>query len=166
MKNEAVNAYRSNGFQDLVECIAGLITNNKIEEAVRTAGRFLIENQEFCLLNSDEIRGLMSDALAARGIFNESIIDHTATLMWKTNCKANKETIVKEWKLAAVKSECPPLVENVGTLEKSDNFERDYEAFLEEVFMEDLSTREVRASAYLSALKEIKKVLSSSEGDE
>ena len=160
MKQIAGNAYLSEGFQSRIQHICSLVCKKEIKEAVKIAAEFLVEEQEFSLLNLTETRELIGFTLAAQGILNEDLSKDVGLLFYSTNCKINRETIINDWKETARMTEYSPLVENVRRLEGSENFDKDYQSFLRMVFKEDMTTKQAKAKMYLAALKEMKHVLS------
>jgi hypothetical protein len=151
MLESAKNAYWSQGFQDRIYTAAKLISENKIEEAVKGLAGFLDEMEEFTLLTRSQTQTLVENALAAKAVFNQQLCDDTATLFYRTNIKVNKAKIVEEWKNIARKSEHPVLAENVNILENAKNFEATYNKFLTLIF-EAISNREVAAEALATTL--------------
>lgn len=126
----AQNAWKSQNFQTLVESVAGLICKEKLEEAIDYSGKFLRENQEFCLLNPAQWRELVSQALATRAVFNEDLIGDVSVLMHKTNLKVNHDELVDAWRKTAVRTGHPIMLENVDVLANAENFEAAYGQFL------------------------------------
>ena len=165
MKECAKEAYTSKGFQDRVRQIAGFFSNQKFTEGAKAATVLLRDKQEFCLLNLSEMQHLVGNALATGGILNEKLADDVGLLFYKANCKVNNKEIIESWKKTAQLAEHPKFVENVRTLEESDDFENDYGKFLETVFDEDRSTKDVRAQAYLTSLEQIRRVIEDTGDD-
>jgi hypothetical protein len=165
MKSVAEGAYQSDGFQNRIKHLAGLVSENKVEDAVKIAAEFLVEDQEFSLLNLTEMQSLVGNALAAQGCFNTTLGDDVGKLLYRTNCRINKDTIVENWRETARRSEYAPLVENVRTLTETKDFEADYQDFLHMIFMEDMTTKTAKAKMYLNALKDMRNVLEGSESD-
>ena len=159
MREAAEKAYLSEGFQSWVHDIAGHVSNSKFEQAATLARKFLTENQEFCLLNSEQTEELIGNALATYGCLNQKLAKDTSLLMCRVNYKFNKATIIESWKKTAQRSEYAPLVENVRLLEESKDFGKSYDKFLEMFFAEGVSTKSARAQSYLLSLKELRKVL-------
>lgn len=151
MREAAEKAYLSAGFQDRMHALACAIYEDKIKEAVTDLTPFIKEHEEFTLLNRNQAKRLIENALAAKAVFNQQLCDHVATLFHRTNLKLNRETIIREWRGIAAKVEHPTLMENVHILESSKNFEEAYDKFLELLF-EAISNREVTASALATTL--------------
>jgi hypothetical protein len=152
MREAAKDAYKSDGFQKRIYKVAQLIDGDKIAEAVAGVKDFLTEQQEFCLLTRQECQALVENALASRAIMNQQLCNDTATLFYRTNLKVNRDSILKEWRATAVKSQHPTLLENVSVLEKSKNFDSDYDTFLNMIFNEAMSPRDEEVNAYRTAL--------------
>jgi hypothetical protein len=152
MRESAKQAYKSDGFQKRIYKIAQLVDGDKISEAVTGIKDFLAEQQEFCLLTRRECQTLVENTLAARAVMNQQLCNDVATLFYRTNLKVNRDTIVKEWRATAVKSQHPTLLENVTVLEKSKDFDGDYDKFLNMTFNEALSPRDEEVKAYRTAL--------------
>ena len=153
LKTVAESAYKSEGFQDRIATIAALVEKVKIEEAVKIAKPFFAEEQEFCMLTRGEMLNLVENTLAARGVFNQSLCNDTARLLHRTNLEVNKASIVKEWKATAKKAGNMALVENVMALAQSKDFSATYDKFLDAVFQESMSSKDVRRDTYVMALK-------------
>lgn len=130
MRERALNSYWSDNFQSLVESIAGYISNNKLVDAVQHVGGFLRENQEFSLLTREQLNETIGNALAAKGILNEELVDDTTTLFYKTGLKVNKEDIVDAWQKTATLTEDPIILEHAKALTEADDFANSYEKFL------------------------------------
>jgi hypothetical protein len=152
MRESAKQAYKSEGFQKRIYKVARLIDNDKIVEAVTGIKDFLAEQQEFCLLTRQECQTLVENTLAAKAVMNQQLCNDTATLLYRTNLKVNRDSIVKEWRATAVKSQHPTLLENVNVLEKTKDFDGDYDKFLNMTFNEALSPRDEEVKAYRTAL--------------
>jgi hypothetical protein len=152
MRESAKQAYKSDGFQKRIYQVAKLIYSDKIAEAVAGIKDFLTEQQEFCLLTRQECQTLVENTLAARAVMNQQLCNDTATLVYRTNLKVNRDSIVNEWRATAVKSQHPTLLENVTVLEKSKDFDGDYDKFLNMTFNEALSPRDEEVKAYRTAL--------------
>ena len=152
MREAAYKAYMSEGFQNRIVNLANLVAEGKIEAAVKYIASFLRENEEFTLLGSNKTKTLVENALAARGVFNQRLCDDTALLFHRTNLKANRETILREWKNIAKNAEHPVLIENVMTLGDSKNFENSYDKFIQVVF-ETMSNKDVAAHALATTLE-------------
>lgn len=162
MKNIAENAWQSEGFCARIYDVAKKIVGNKIEEAIRSVKDFTRENQEFCVLTESECNELVSNALAAKNKFNPILVEHTSKLFYKTALMFNHQDIIESWKKTAEKSENVDFVNNTKVLEESasyNEFEQDYQVFLDKLFTEDLSSKEVRMQAYLNSLRLIRKSL-------
>jgi hypothetical protein len=124
---------------------------------------FLEENQEFSLLTLKEIRQLVEDSLAAQCCFNESLAHDIGTVIYRSNCKVNKETIIKEWKATARMTEYAPFVENVRKLEESADFEKEYNDFLNAMFVESSRDVNLEASEHLITLRKIRDILTTTD---
>jgi hypothetical protein len=151
MRDAAQNAYWSEGFQQRVYGLARLVSEGKIEEAVKSVTDFLDEMEEFTLLTRQQTQTLVENALAARAVFNQQLCTDTATLFYRTNLRVNKQKIVEEWRHIAKKAEHSVLAENVHILEQAKNFEATYDKFLKLIF-EAISNREVAAEALATTL--------------
>lgn len=151
MMESAKNAYWSKGFQQRIYEVARLVSESKIEDAVKFISPFLNEMEEFTLLNKNQVQTLVENSLAAQAIFNQQLCDDTATLMFRTNMKISRNKIIDEWRNIARRAEHPVLVENVKILEESRNFENSYQKFLSLIF-ETISNREVAAEALATTL--------------
>ncbi len=152
MRNSAKNACKSLGFQARILKVAKLVDEAKVKDAVTFLAPFLKETQEFCLLSRPELRQLITDSLAARGVFNEQLCEDVTTLFHRTNLRINKETIVQEWRRIATKAQHDALLENVNALSKSQDFEGTYDKFLNAALIEAASPRDEEISAYRTAL--------------
>ena len=159
MKEAAQKAYLSEGFRKRVTAAAGHFSNGNIREAAKIFVPFLSENQEFSLLTFTESKQLATDGLAAIGCFNDKLSEDLGKLIYKTSCKVNRKDILESWKKTAQRSESATLVQNTRILHERKDFEDAYSEFLQMVFVEDSSTKSVRAQSYLNALKEIRKVV-------
>lgn len=155
MRTVAENAYKSGAFSDLVVEVASLICENRVSQAVKLASKFLREEQEFCMLDSDGMQELVENALATRCEFNSMLANDTATLLHRTNLRVNRDSIVEAWSRMAQKAENANLLNNVSVLAESDNFESDHDKFLDIVFNEEADVQASRAQAYLTAIKVI-----------
>lgn len=155
MMEAAKNAYWSKGFQDRVYNVARLVSESKIETAVKVVSPFLNEMEEFTLLNRQQIQTLVENALASKAIFNQQLCNDTATLLFRTNMKISRNKIIDEWRNIAKKSENAILAENVNILEESQNFESAYQKFLSLIF-ETISNREIAAEALATTLDILK----------
>lgn len=165
MKQIAESAYKSQSFQKLVTEVASLVCEDKIKEACSLSAKFLKEEQEFCLLNSKELTTLVENALAACGEFNSFLAKDAAKVLHKTNLRVNKESIVESWTKAAQKSENTSLLTNVGVLSESNDFEKDYDKFLDLILNEEMDIQQARAKAYRTTLRIIAGVLPDLEDD-
>jgi hypothetical protein len=152
MRESAKEAFKSDGFQKRIYQVAKLINSDKIAEAVAGIKDFLAEQQEFCLLTRKECQTLVENTLAARAVMNQQLCNDTATLFYRTNLKVNRDTIIKEWRATAVKSQHPTLLENITILEKSKDFDNDYDKFVNVTFNEAMSPRDEEVKAYRTAL--------------
>lgn len=155
MRDTASNAYFSEGFQRRIHNLAGLVSEGKISEAVKSVSGFLDENEEFTLLSRKQVKTLIENALAASAIFNDQLATDVSTLFHRTNIKVNRGKIVSEWRNIARKSEQFTLNENVQILENSKNFEEAYDRFLQLIF-EAFSNKQVAASALATALGDLR----------
>lgn len=160
MRTKATNAYTNENFQNLTESVAGLISQDKLVDAVNMVSPFMREYQEFSLLNLNEMTQLVGNALAAKCCFNETLVEHTAALLHKTNLKVNHKDIVEAWRKTAKLVGHPILLENVNVLEKSKEFEKSYESFLAAVLNEALHEKTIQNS-----LKLLQKYLADSGDD-
>lgn len=137
-RDRALNANWSQNFQTLVESIAGHICSGKdgIKKIVPVVAEFLREQQEFSLLTREQLNEVVSNALAARGIFNESIVSDTTTLLYKTNYKINRLDIIDAWKKTAKRADHPVMLENAILLESASEseFPKKHEQFLATIF--------------------------------
>jgi hypothetical protein len=169
MRNVAESAYQSDNFGKLIKACAAHISNANIREAIKLSKDFLTEEQEFTLLNKDEFGTLIENTLFSNGIFNHKIVEDTANTLWETNCFVNKDAILKEWKIAAEDIKSKNLTENVKLLEDVSNnpkkFSEAYDSFVKSVLVEDMSSKAVKAQAYLNMLKLVKNVVSGSDAD-
>ena len=152
MRDAANTAYQSQGFQERILAVSNMIAENKIENAIKTLAPFLMEMEEFTLLNRKQVSTLIENTLATQGVFNQQLCDDTSTLFFKTNLKVSKNKIVKEWKAIARNAEHPVLAENVQILSESKNFEASYNKFLHLVF-EAISNRQVAAESLATTLQ-------------
>lgn len=155
MRDAAQGAYWSEGFQHRVLHTAKLISDGKIEDAVRSITPFLDENEEFTLLKRGQVQILVENALAANAIFNTDLCRDTATLFHRTNMQISRSKIIGEWRNIARKTEHPVLAENVQILEEATNFDAAYDKFLELIF-EAISNKEVAAEALATTLLSLK----------
>lgn len=151
LRDVATNAYWSEGFQTRIYSLAKLISEGKIEEAVKGITTFLDDMEEFTLLTRGQTQTLVENTLAAKAVFNQQLCNDTATLFHRTNLRVNKSKIVEEWRRIAKVSEHSVLAENVQILEQAKNFEAAYDKFLKLIF-EAISNREVAAEALATTL--------------
>jgi hypothetical protein len=166
MKEVAENAWKSNVFCNIVRGIAGKVSSNAVQEAVRSAAKFLAEEQEFCMLTSEEIQTLVENALAAQGEFNSILAENVATLFQKVNLRVNRGAICEAWGKTALKAQNSELLHDVKLLESSEDFEGDYDVFLNRILNEGVAVQTARAKAYLTTLKVINSILTKMEGKE
>lgn len=152
MAEAAKDAYWSQGFQKRILNAATLVSEGKIEEAVKNLTPFLDDMEEFTLLTRGQTQNLIENALAANAVFNQNLCNDTATLFHRTNMRVNRRKILDEWRNIAKKAEHPVLAENVQILSESDNFEAAYDKFLKLIF-EAISNREVAAEALATTLE-------------
>lgn len=155
MAEAAKDAYWSAGFQKRILTAANLVSEGKIEQAVRGLVPFLEENEEFTLLTRSQTQQLIENTLAANAVFNQDVCNDTATLFHRTNMRLSKGKIVKEWRNIARKAEHAVLAENVQILAESKNFEAAYDKFLSLIF-EAISNREVAAEALATTLQALR----------
>ena len=166
MRQVAEGAHHSESFQKFVANIAGLVCQKKIAEAVEVAAKFLHEQQEFCLLDKGGMNQLVESALASQMEFNSHLVNDVTTLMYKTNLKVNRESILECWSKTAQKAQSAEWLTKVKTLGESKDFGAEYDAFLSSVLKEGNDMDTTRAKAYSISLKVIKNVLSHVEGQE
>jgi len=160
MKEVAMEAYKSPGFQDRIgHCLSLLSEDKGVEKVVNNFATFLTESQEFCLLNLAESQELVGKALATKGVFNEESANDLGIIFYKTGCNVNHDEILENWANVARMAEFPPLVENVRVLKNSKSFDEDYSEFLKMIFVEDVDTRSAKNKMYLVALKGMKKAI-------
>jgi hypothetical protein len=152
MRESAKNAFKSDGFQKRIYQIASLINNDKISEAVAGISNFLVEQQEFCMLSRQECQTLIENTLASKAVMNQQLCNDTTTLFYRTNLKVNRDVILKEWRATAIKAQHPTLLENISILEKTKDFDADYDKFINMTFNEALSPRDEEVKAYRTAL--------------
>lgn len=159
-RESARNAYWHASFQTLVESVAGQICNGTdgVRKAIPAVASYLQEQQEFNLLTRNQMEEVVGNALAAKGVFNETLAKDTATLLYKTGLKVNRADIVNAWRLTAKKADHPVMLENVSELEKASeaDFGPIHDRFLNEVFMSEAvgeTTRQGLANG-LSMLKD------------
>ena len=155
MRDVAQNAYMSEGFQNRILDLSNLISEGKIEEAVKMVTPFLQEMEEFTLLSRGKTLRLIENALATKGVFNQELCEDTANLFYRTNLQQNRSKIIKEWKGLARKVGSMPLSENVARLQESSNFEDSMDKFLTLVF-ETISNREIAAEALATSLQSLR----------
>lgn len=155
MRDTASNAFWSEGFQARIYNTARLVSESKINDAVKQISPFLDENEEFTLLTRGQCQTLVENALASQAMFNDQLARDTATLFYRTNMRISRTKIIDEWRNIAKKAEHPVLAENVQILESANNFEAAYDKFLELIF-EAFSNKQVAASALATALADLK----------
>jgi hypothetical protein len=155
MRETAKDAYLSPGFQNRIAKIAKQITEGKVAGAVSFIKPFLLENEEFTLLTKKELHKLVESTLATKAVFNQQLCEDVATLVYRTNLKVNRDTILNEWMRIGKFCEHPTLIENVHKLEESRKFEASYDCFLQMLF-EAISNREVAAEALATTLDSLK----------
>jgi len=155
MKEAALNAYKSDGFQNRIKHVATLLMKEEVKEAVKNIAEFTSEQQEFCLLNHEETQNLIADSLAASLCLNKQLAEDIGTLFFKTCCRINKDTIIEEWRKTARMTEYAPFVENVRILAESKNFEEDYNKFLNALFTEEIIDLKKKAGVYVIPLRKI-----------
>jgi len=156
MKTVATDAYKAEPFQEHVMEMAGLLSEDRLDEAVRRTAEYLKEYQEFALLTQEETNILIENTLAATGFFNHELAADVAQTFHRTNLAVNHQTILEAWHKTALKAEFAPLLEAVKTLKESKDFVHDYDLFLEHVFKEDTDVRDVRRLSYLNSMKLIR----------
>lgn len=130
MREAAIAASHSPNFQILVEGVAAFVSNDELEQAINVSSKFLHENQEFCLLDRDQWQNLIENTLATKICFNEDLATDTATLMYKTNLKVNRNDLVDAWRKTAQRAEHPIMLENVDKIDSAEDFESAYSEFL------------------------------------
>jgi hypothetical protein len=169
MKSVAESAYKSDNFGKLIKACAAHISNNNIKEAIKLSKGFFTEEQEFTLLNKSEFKTLIENSLFSIGVFNHKVIDDTTSVLWETTCFVNKDDIISEWKTAANDTKSKALQNNVKLLEEVSNdpkkFSDTYDSFIKSILSEDMSSKAVKAQAYLNMLKLVKNVVSGSDAD-
>jgi hypothetical protein len=136
MKVVAEGAWESTKFQGFVNGIAGLISDNMLNEAVAESAKFLKEFQEFSLLNLVEMEALVENTLATKNQYNPLLAENTALVLYKTNARANRDDIIDTWSQTARIAADPDLMESVTTLSESEDFNNDYQEFLHKVLVE------------------------------
>lgn len=152
MRNSALDAHKSKAFREFVGTVAGHISEGKVQDAVQLASKFLREEQEFCLLNYNQVKTLVEDALAAVGYFDEVLSEHTAVTLFRTNMNVNRNDLTETWEKVALMSENASLLNSVELLKESDDFEGEYQKFLESVFTEDQDVTNQKAKAFHNCL--------------
>lgn len=155
MRKVAMEAYLSPGFQNRMYDVASLVTEGKIDKAVGIVAPFLEEYEEFTLLNRSQVKNLVSNALAARAIFNPQLCEDVSTLFHKTNLRVNRSKIIKEWKNIASAVENYNLAQNVSVLSEAKDFEPVYNKFLDLIF-ETIGNREIAAEALATTLSQLR----------
>lgn len=158
MRQVALEAYKSEGFQNCVMEVARAVYDGKVDAAVDKAKPFLREFQEFCVLDRRGLQRLIENALATRGCFNQTLCDDVATLFWRTNLNVNRNDILTEWRNVAKVTGNANLLDNISRLEQSGDFEAAYNKLIGLIFTEAVSSRDVTADAYLLALKKVRDV--------
>ena len=152
-KEGAKEMWRDETFQILAEKVAALICNERLEDACKYSGQYLLENQEFGLLNKQEWIDLVENALAVKACFNEDLCSDTATLMYKTNLKANRENLIDAWQKTAQMTDHPVMMENARALAEANDFGQAHEQFLGVIFE---VAGEVTIGALISGLELLK----------
>lgn len=169
MKTVAEGAYKSENFGKLLKGCAAYISNNNVREAIKLSKDFFAEEQEFTLLNKGEFTTLVENTLFAQGIFNHKVVADTSASLWETNCFVNKDAILKEWRIAAEDTKSKNLKDNVKILEEvagnPKKFSEAYDSFVKSILSEDMSSKAVKAQAYLNMLKLVKNVVGGSDAD-
>jgi len=163
MMTVAESAHQSPGFRKFAKHIAGLVSHDKLREAVTESAQFLKEYQEFCLLDFEGFRALIENTLATQNIYNHVLAEHTALTLYRSNLKVNKDDIIDAWEKTSKLAANASLLEGVESLKSSKDFENDYVTFLTEVMTEDKDTQR---KAYLNSLAVIRKTLESEIGRE
>jgi hypothetical protein len=166
MRKAAQSAYHSTAFQNLVMECAALVCEGKISDAVKLSAKFLKEEQEFCLLGVKGLKTLIENTMATRAQFNTMLAKDVSNLLYKTNTKVNRTSILEAWTKMAQKSEAASLLTNVNILSESEDFEGDYEKFLNIVFSEEMDIQSARAKAYRTTLRVIASILPDLEDEE
>lgn len=166
MRDAAMEAYKSPAFQNIVMECASLVCEGKVKDAVKVAVSFLKEEQEFSLLNADEMKSLVEHALATKTEFNSMLAEDVAKVFYKTSVKVNREAILEAWTKVAQTSEHAGLLANVNTLSESKEFESDYGKFLDIIFNEELDIQSARAKAYRTTLRVIASILPDLEDED
>lgn len=155
MRKVAMEAYLSKGFQGRIYDLASFISEGNVDKAVNLVAPFLEEYEEFTLLNRSQTKELVSNALAAKAIFNPQLCEDVATLFHKTNLRVNRTKIVKEWKNIASAVENYNLAQNVTILSEAQEFEPVYNKFLDLIF-ETIGNREIAAEALATTLSQLR----------
>ncbi|MBD3406198.1 MAG: hypothetical protein GF411_08820 [Candidatus Lokiarchaeota archaeon] len=161
MRLVAESAYQSTSFQKFCKNVAGLVSQDKLKEAVTESAKFLGEYQEFCMLNLNEMRDLVSNALATQNNYNPVLCEHTALTLFRSNLRVNKNDILEAWGKTAKMAGSAPILEGVDKLRTANNFEDDYMKFLQDVMTED---RDVQRKAFLNSLSVIRNTLENEVG--
>lgn len=155
MKLCAEDAWNSPKFRKFVGNIAAKISKNMIKEAVAEAGRFLKEYQEFSLLNDQETKVLVENAMAMEAQFNPILTDNVSQLIHKTGIRANKKDIIEAWDRTARVACDSALLESVYQLSNSENFEEDYKQFLHDTIVEGTELSKDNAMKFLLTVKQL-----------
>lgn len=164
MRNLATEAYLSDGFQNFIVEVASLVCESKVADACKVAAKFLREEQEFTTLDRDNLRSLVENTLATRGQFNSMLASDVTTLLYKTNLRVNRDSIVEAWTKVAQKCENADLLSNVSILSESEQFEEDFNDFVKMLFVEDRNA--TVASMYKLALEYVQDRIPDLEGNE
>lgn len=152
LREAAINAWKAQGFQERIYTVAKLITDDKINDAVKFIKSFLNEYQEFTALNTAETKTLIENTLAAKGVFVQRLCENVAKLFHRTNLAVNRRTIIEEWRKAAKIAGHEALLENVQILEESQDFPVAHEQFINAIFHEAIGPRDVQVDAYRTTL--------------
>lgn len=164
MRDVASKAYVSESFQGLVMEVASLVCEGRVADACKLTSKFLSEEQEFTMLGKKGMRRLVENALATQAQFNSMLAQDVATLFYKTNVKFNKNTILEAWHKMAQKAENADLLTNVSILAESNDFEKDFDKFIDIVFAEDRNA--TVASMYKLALEYVQDKIPDQEGSD
>jgi hypothetical protein len=139
MREAARNAYWNAEFQNLAYTVAGHICEGVegIKKVVPTVGTYLQKHQEFNLLNRDQVTEVVGNALATRGVFNETLAEDAAILIYKTGLKVNRPDIIYAWKTASKQAEHDVMLEQVTKLAEAteSDFPALYDQYLDKFFM-------------------------------
>jgi len=156
LKRVAMEAVQSESFQRLVKSIAGRVAKKQLPESVEIAAKFLNEQQEFSSLTYPEFKTLVEDTLATQLVLNPFIAEDTAKLMYQTNIRVNRQSILEAWRNAALQTSSSEFLYNVEILSESKDFGTAYSQFLENLLNEDenhYAPEENRRWAYVNFLK-------------